>query len=100
MTLLNAFTLTTYEADNRVSPTVHRRRKLIVYKESGYLEITDNYIEYSDWRASLLLAESRDDPKLSEGYFLRPPFKGYSYILALKCTYAGQDITHLINHYK
>ena len=29
MTLLNAFTLTTYETDTRVSPTLHRRRKLV-----------------------------------------------------------------------
>ena len=29
MTLLNAFTLTTYETDNRVSPTENRRRKLV-----------------------------------------------------------------------
>lgn len=29
MTLLNAFTLTTYETDNRLSPTIHRRRKLV-----------------------------------------------------------------------
>ena len=29
MILLNAFTLATYDADNRVSPTLHRRRKLV-----------------------------------------------------------------------
>jgi hypothetical protein len=29
MTLLNAFTLTRYETDNQLSPTLHRRRKLV-----------------------------------------------------------------------
>jgi hypothetical protein len=29
MTLLNALTLTKYQTDNRLSPTVHRRRKLV-----------------------------------------------------------------------
>jgi hypothetical protein len=29
MSLLNAFTLTTFETDNKLSPTVHRRRKLV-----------------------------------------------------------------------
>ena len=29
MTLLNAFTLTTFETDNKLSPTVHRRLKLV-----------------------------------------------------------------------
>ena len=66
----------------------------------GYLEITEEYIEYSDRGAYLRLNKSRDDPKLAEGYFLIPPFMGYSYILSLKCTHTGQDITHLINHYK
>lgn len=73
---------------------------LRVNTEFGYLQITDNYIEYSHKGAYLRLNKSRDDPKLSEGYFLIPPFMGYSYILSLKCTHNGHDITHLINHYK
>ena len=42
MTLLNAFTLTTYETDNRVSPTVHRRRKLVAKIDEQIRLATDS----------------------------------------------------------
>lgn len=42
MTLLNAFTLTTYETDNCVSPTQHRRRKLLAKIDEQILYATDS----------------------------------------------------------
>jgi hypothetical protein len=42
MTLLNAFTLTTYETDNRVSPTLHRRRKLVAKINEQLFYATDS----------------------------------------------------------
>jgi len=42
MTLLNAFTLTTYETDNRVSPTIHRRRKLVAKIDEQIRYATDS----------------------------------------------------------
>ena len=42
MTLLNAFTLTTYETDNRVSSTVHRRRKLVAKIDEQIRYATDS----------------------------------------------------------
>lgn len=42
MTLLNAFTLTTYQTDNRVSPTIHRRRKLVAKIDEQIRLATDS----------------------------------------------------------
>ena len=42
MTLLNALTLATYETDNRVSPTQHRRRKLVAKINEQILYATDS----------------------------------------------------------
>jgi len=42
MTLLNAFTLTTYETDNRLSPTLNRRRKLVAKIDEQIRYATDS----------------------------------------------------------
>ena len=42
MTLLNAFTLTTFETDNKLSPTVHRRLKLVAKIDEQIRYATDS----------------------------------------------------------
>ena len=42
MSLLNAFTLTTFETDNKLSPTVHRRRKLVAKIDEQIRYVTDS----------------------------------------------------------
>jgi hypothetical protein len=42
MTLLNALTLTTFETDNKLSPTIHRRRKLVAKIDEQIRYATDS----------------------------------------------------------